>query len=189
MVLAICLLLLSIVLLCLELLIPSAGLLSAAAVISATGWIVAAFVYGGTNTGALAMAVTAVLCPVVFVIATRYWPKSYLGRAVLIGDAAHDHQRISAWTEERTRLIGRHGHTVSPMRPSGAIEVDGRQYDAVTEGMPLSARVEITVISLTGNSLVVTPRLPDPTGPFPDSSLSPAELERQIPDPFDEPLG
>ena len=194
MVFAICLLLLSIVLLCLELFIPSAGLLSVAAVISTIGWIVAAFVYGGTTMGALAMVVTAVIFPVAFVVATRIWPKTTLGRAVLIGDAAHDHQRASRWTEERTQLVGRHGKTISPMRPSGAIEVDGRQFDAVTEGRPLSAQTEITVISFLGNSLVVIPRIVDPTGEFPAAAASSAEpstaeLERQIPDPFDDPLG
>jgi len=169
--------------------VPSAGLLGIAAALCAIGWIAAAFVYGGPMMGAMALAATALLCPVVFVLATRIWPRTPIGRAILIGDAPQQGRESSAWIQQRAKLVGRRGRTVSPMRPSGAIEIDGHQYDAIADGTPLAAEVPITVTAVEGNSLIVAAVEPGGLIRTAVDRTGDDARDRQIPDPFEEPLG
>jgi membrane-bound serine protease (ClpP class) len=56
---------------------------------------------------------------------------------------------------ELAALKNRIGKTVSPMRPSGTIEIDGRRIDAMTEGVMLDAGVWVRCIGVRGTTVVV----------------------------------
>lgn len=169
----------------LELLLPSMGILTVAGVGSCLAWIITAFVYGGVGGGIGAIFVTAFVGVFLFEFATRWWPETKVGKAMLIGEPARSHLAGSPHAERRVALIGRSGHTLSPMLPSGAVEIDGQSYDAITDGMALERGVEIVVVSLVGNSLIVAPRPAAPASPNP----TPTENTTWVPDPFDDSLG
>jgi len=52
-------------------------------------------------------------------------------------------------------MVGRFGTTATPLRPSGAIEIDGQRLDVVTEGEFLAAGVTVRVLYVQGNRVVV----------------------------------
>jgi membrane-bound ClpP family serine protease len=58
---------------------------------------------------------------------------------------------------EVSPLVGRYGKTVTPLRPSGAAEFDGRRVDVVSEGMPVDAEAWIKCIEVKGARVVVRP--------------------------------
>ena len=60
-------------------------------------------------------------------------------------------------TGEESRLLGRFGLTVTPLRPSGAAEFDGRRVDVVSEGMPLDAGAWVKCVEVKGARVVVRP--------------------------------
>jgi membrane-bound ClpP family serine protease len=80
------------------------------------------------------------------------------------------------------QLIGRHGIAVTAMLPAGAIRIEGRTIDAISEGMTIEKNTPIEVIAVRGNHLVVRP-LAASTG---ESSAS--SIDAVIPDPFDDSL-
>lgn len=58
---------------------------------------------------------------------------------------------------------GRFGRTVTPMRPAGAVEIDGRRVDAVSEGPMIEAGVGVKCVAVRFGTLVVRPA-DTPTG-------------------------
>lgn len=56
---------------------------------------------------------------------------------------------------ELNLFAGREGTALTPLRPSGAAEVDGRRLDVVTEGEFVSAGAPVKVIKVEGTRVVV----------------------------------
>jgi membrane-bound serine protease (ClpP class) len=50
---------------------------------------------------------------------------------------------------------GRFGRTLTPMRPSGAVDFDGRRVDAMTEGVMLDANVWIKCVGVRAGTVIV----------------------------------
>jgi membrane-bound ClpP family serine protease len=178
------LLLAAILLLILEAFIPSGGLLSVLAGIGFAASIGAAFVTGGIQLGTAFMAGTTVALFVLLWMFIKWWPRSPLGRRILIRPP--DEQEILP--QKRTQLqqlVGQQGIAVTAMLPSGAIRVDGRTIDAVSEGMSIEKGAPVEVVAVRGNHLVVRPATAKP--PAGDRSPAPAG-DTIIPDPFDDSI-
>ena len=54
-------------------------------------------------------------------------------------------------------LLGQEGVTVSPLRPAGIVEIDGRRMDVVADSEFLGARVRVRVCVVEGTRVVVEP--------------------------------
>jgi membrane-bound serine protease (ClpP class) len=66
-------------------------------------------------------------------------------------------------------LKGRHGKTVTPMRPSGVVEFDGRRVDAMTEGLMIEAGAWVKCVEVRAGRVVV--RRVESPGDLADMSL------------------
>ena len=58
-------------------------------------------------------------------------------------------------------LVGKVGKAKSLMLPSGAIVIDGRVIDAVSEGMAIEAGQSVKVVEVRANRVVVRPLTPE----------------------------
>ena len=89
----------------------------------------------------------------------------------------------------RRELIGRIGVAKSQMLPSGAVKIDGRTFDAVSQGMAIDPGDRVVVLEVRGNRVVVRPAAPDetPTAARPDDILSKPIDELGI-ESLDDPL-
>jgi membrane-bound serine protease (ClpP class) len=58
---------------------------------------------------------------------------------------------------QKARLLGSSGVTLTPLRPSGAAELDGRRVDVVTDGVFVEAGKGLKVVSIEGARVVVEP--------------------------------
>ena len=168
-----------------EIFFPSGGLigfLAAAAIVAAT---VMAFRQSlSVGVGVLAGALVGV--PIVVAVAFQLWPKTAMGRRMLLMPPADDQiLPDSAKHRQLKNLIGRVGHAKSTMLPSGAVMIDGRLIDAMSEGMPIEIGQQVRVIEVRANRVVVRPV--DEQTPTRDASNP---LQRPMdsigPDPFGE---
>lgn len=191
---SICLLIAAIALLALELFIPSGGLLSFLAAVAALASIVVAFT-DGPRTGLLMLVVTLIIVPIVLTSAVRLWPQTPIGRLILIA-RPDDPDDVLPETEEYRglkSLIGKVGRCKSKMLPSGDIVIDGRTYDAVSEGMAIDIDATVKVVAVRTNRIVVrtTEEPIASTAPLP-ASEAPDVLSQPIDslgiEGFDEPL-
>jgi membrane-bound ClpP family serine protease len=53
------------------------------------------------------------------------------------------------------RLKGKVGKTVTPMRPSGSVELDGRRVDAITEGMMIAPGEWVRCVDVRAGRVIV----------------------------------
>jgi membrane-bound serine protease (ClpP class) len=56
---------------------------------------------------------------------------------------------------ELAALKGRYGVTATPMRPSGAVVIDGRRVDALTEGLMLDTGVGVKCVDVRAGRVIV----------------------------------
>jgi membrane-bound serine protease (ClpP class) len=61
-------------------------------------------------------------------------------------------------------LIGRRGRTLTPLRPAGSVDFDGRRLDGLSEGGYIDAGTPVSGVRVRGRYLVVRVQS-HPTGP------------------------
>ena len=172
----------SVLLLVMEVTIPSGGILGVLGVLAVLGSIVAAFLKVGVTAGIAFISVFAVLIPAMVFLLVRIWPMTPMGKRILIRQ-----QNGSDVIPQRIRnlreLIGQPGMAISPMLPSGAIRINGRNMDAVSDGIPINKGDLVEIVAVRGNHLVVRPS---------DRNKSTSGGRRSdeplIADPFDDPV-
>ena len=179
------LLLLALSLTVMEAFIPSGGVLAVAAALAFIASITTAFMYGGLQTGTLFMAGTGVLLPLLVWLLIKWWPKTPFGRRILIQPPRAD-ELLPPQHASLKQLVGRHGTALTAMLPAGAIRIEGRTIDAISEGMSIEKNSPIEVIAVRGNHLVVRP-LTASTEPPANPPSSPS-ADTVLPDPFDDSL-
>lgn len=52
-------------------------------------------------------------------------------------------------------LVGKEGRTMSMLRPTGKVLIDGKRYDAMTEGIFLEKDIPVKVIRVESNQVIV----------------------------------
>ena len=185
---AILLLVLGLGLAILEIFFPSAGILSflsASAILSA---IIVGF-WQGPATGIAILLVAVVGLPAVVILAFKWWPKTAVGRRMLLmsprsEDVLPDDPRM----DHLKSLVGQVGRAKCKMLPGGAIVIDGRTVDAVSEGMPIKAGQPVRVLEVRANRVVVRPLEEETPSPSAEDPLR-RPIDSVAPDPFEEPPG
>ena len=151
---SVALLVLGILLLILELFVPSGGVLGLLAGASVVASIVVAFSAGPIQ-GMVMMLVALIMLPLVVTGALKVWPHTPIGKRMLVqSPRAED---VVLVNEEFQRLIGKRGVAATKMLPSGSVRVDNKSYDAVSTGMPIDEGEGVQVIRVSGNHIVVQP--------------------------------
>ena len=153
---AVLLLILGISCLVLEMFIPSGGLLGVMAGLSIVGAIVLAFLSGPLAGMTMTLAVT-ILIPVMLALAVKFWPETPLGRMILLRRPQGSDEVLPQTEAYRTRnsLIGKRGVAKSQMLPSGVVMVEGKTYDAVSNGLPIDPGQNVRVIGIDTQRLMV----------------------------------
>ncbi len=184
---AIILLVLFYLLLVTEFLLPTGGLLGAAAVATLVAAIAIAFAHSwwlGISVTSFALLTT----PIVFVAMIRYWPHTPIGRRML--NRRPDDDPIEAPTSTAADgtplkdLVGRIGIAKSDLLPSGLVRIGNMKLDAVSTGMPIDNGTRVIVTSAEAGKIHVRAAHDDETEETPDLPQSPPSLEQPL-DSFD----
>jgi len=159
---AILLLIAGIVLMAAEAMIPSGGLLGVLAGIAFIASLILAF-QESPGTGFLFLAIAAVCVPTAVILGLNILPKTPIGKRLILEPPTPTSDSLSqnfasVAEQDFSQLLNKTGKTVTPLRPSGAIEIDDQRYSAVAEGDLIDDDVEIVVIKVEGNSIVVEPK-------------------------------
>jgi len=152
------LLLLGLALLFAEVFVPSGGVLGFLSIVSLVSGVIWAFYYRGPQAGFLFLVMTVVLAPVALVAAFRWWPKTPMGRRLLL-DVPTSEEVLPDTPQRRAlrQLVGKIGVAKSLMLPSGAVEIDGQAHQALSEGPAIEPGQRIRVIEVRGNRVLVRP--------------------------------
>ncbi len=184
------LMLLGIGLVCLEIFIPSAGLLGVMATAAVVASIIMGFMHS-TALGTILVLVATLVLPLIVGLGIKVWPHTPIGKMILIKRPESEKEVLPDTAEYglRERLVGKTGVAKTELLPSGDVVIDGQVYDAMSNGVAISAGQPVRVVDVNTQRLVVRPmsaaeKLADPT--LGDVLSTP--LERLGIEPFDDPL-
>jgi membrane-bound ClpP family serine protease len=144
-------------LLIVEVFIPSGGLIGFLAVGLLGVGVWQAFGVS-TTAGLLAILALILLLPVVFAVAVYLMPRTPLGRWMFLRPPAPDDVEPERTAGTRLdHLIGQFGRAITPLRPSGVVDFDGRRLDGLAEEGLIAPGTLVRAVHVRGGSLVVRP--------------------------------
>lgn len=147
----------------LEFLIPSTGVI---AIISGTllvSAVVVAFSVG-VGTGIIVLIVILLALPFAIMFMIQIWPNTPFGKLVFSRLPTREEvEPAPELTESLESLVGREGIARSKLLPAGSITIDGKHYDAVSDGMPIEKDQPVKVIAVKARRIFVRPVLQEQT--------------------------
>ncbi len=149
-------LLVGIALLVLEMFTPGVGAAGIGGLVCLVAVIVLQIGWGNPVAAALIIAIVLVLFILALLLFIRSFRLGRLSRSALVlrdaisGDAAEA-------KKEESSLLGRAGTTVTPLRPSGIAEFDGKRIQVSAEGAFIPAGSRVTVTGQNGLAVLVRP--------------------------------
>jgi membrane-bound ClpP family serine protease len=193
---AIALFLFGLFLVSLEAFIPSAGVLGLVAG-SVLVWSVYQGFVASTACGISLIVATVIALPLLFAGFVKWWPLTPLGKRMLISlpDDPDELLPDGEFYRQIQSQVGKRGTAVTDLLPNGRITIEGREFDAVTEGVLVDAGTPIEVTDVQGNRIIVRPLASSPAvvaTPEPESKEVSQDFSQASPDlevdPFDDPL-
>lgn len=171
------LLILGLSLACLEVFIPSGGVLGFLSVSSVLSAVALGFVQG-PGYGLATLGTALVVIPAAVAVALKALPHTPMGKRLMLALPKGEDVLPQTRLRELKKLIGKVGQAKSPLLPSGALAIEGRTINAQSDGTPIEVGQWVRVIDVRGNRVVVRPV--DQTPP----SAAPDDLSRPVDDPF-----
>ncbi len=150
---AVVLLILCAILLVFEIFIPSLGLLTATALLCLAGGIYI-FFQVSTTVGWIGVWTAVVLIPAVWVIVYKLLPKTSIGRVLELKKVEQAMGGIPD-QEHLESLMGQSGIVLTPLRPVGMCEFDGKKIVCVADTGYIEKQTQVKVIHVEGNKVIV----------------------------------
>ncbi|WP_422444136.1 NfeD family protein [Thermoanaerobacterium sp. DL9XJH110] len=144
---------LGILLLAIETFVPGFGVFGLAGIICIAGSIIIAFPDPGQALVSLIIAVIASGFIMYFV--ARYLVKTPAFDRLILGTKQDKSQGYVASHEDLSIYQGKKGTALTPLRPAGAVDFDGRRLDVVTEGEFIPAGSPVVAVKVEGSKITV----------------------------------
>jgi membrane-bound ClpP family serine protease len=145
------------VLLVAELFIPTGGILFVLAVASLVVGVGMTF-YTDPSAFVFILIAVVVGAPVVLGTAFYYWPKTPMGKRFFLASPDGDATLASTAVNQELELLrGHYGKTLSPLRPAGITDFNGRRVDTITEGVMIDAGQWVRCIDVQAGRVLVRP--------------------------------
>jgi len=141
-----------IIVIILEFIIPSAGLLAIIAIASLGYSITLAFQLSD-RIGIYFVIADLFLIPICIMIGSKLLAKSPL----TLRKTLDKKDGVVSQDMELVKLIGKQGIVVNTLRPAGRAEIDGQSFDVVSTGDYIEKGEEVIVSEVDGNRIVVKP--------------------------------
>jgi membrane-bound ClpP family serine protease len=169
---------LALLLMSLELFIPSGGLIGVGALVCLGLGLWNAF-QTSRRLGMVFLLVDFVVVPTTAIAALRLWVRSPLGRRFALAPPRPDEIDVSHAHHSAEDLVGSIGRALTPLHPCGHVQVDGRRRDGISESGLIADGARIRVVGVRSGQLVVR-SIESPAAeerPFANGDPSPSTLD------------
>ena len=147
-------LILGLLLLLLEVFIPSGGFIGICSIACLILCLWYAFAQS-LGLGVMFMVIDLVALPLTAGLAFSLWSRTPLGRRFFLKPPAPEEIEVSHADHHLESLVGRLGRTLTPLRPCGHVEIDGQRADALAEEGFLPAAEIVRVLRVRSGQVVV----------------------------------
>ena len=143
-----------------EVFVPSGGLITVVAVGSSVAGVYCLFRHD-TAWGVAGLGAMLLLGPMFFMFALKIWPSTPIGRRMM-GEPSPEvveaqRQRELARREQYLALLGAEAQVITDLRPVGIIEIDGQRYDALAQSSFVARGSKVKVTAVEGTQIRVRP--------------------------------
>jgi membrane-bound ClpP family serine protease len=143
-----------------EVFVPSGGLITVVAAGSSVAGVYCLFRYN-TTWGVAGAAAMLLLGPMFFMFALKIWPSTPIGRRMM-GEPPPEvveaqRQREMSRREQYMALVGAEATVITDLRPVGIIEIDGQRYDGLAQSSFVPAGSKVRVTAVEGTQIRVRP--------------------------------
>ncbi|MBL8892611.1 MAG: hypothetical protein JNL67_21725 [Planctomycetaceae bacterium] len=141
----------------LEMLLPSAGVLFVLSVLLAIAAVVFAFMHS-LYLGAAMVVILAISMPGLFALFSRIWPHTPLGKKLIISAPTPD--SVMPPSDKETglgQLKGEKAEVLSPMLPTGSVRIGDKTLVATSETGAIEVGQWVRVVRIQMNRLFVVP--------------------------------
>lgn len=90
-----------------------------------------------------------------FFLLIRFIPSTRAWRKFILFTKQEKELGYTVGTKDLKRLTGKEGIAITPLRPSGIVEANGKKLNALTRGEYVNSNTKIKIISVEGNKIVV----------------------------------
>lgn len=90
-----------------------------------------------------------------FFLLIRFIPSTRAWRKFILFTKQEKELGYTVGTKDLKRLTGKEGIAITPLRPSGIVEVNGKKLNTLTLGEYVDSNTKIKIISVEGNKIVV----------------------------------
>src|SRR3954468_10501701 len=130
------------------------------------------FVHGSMENALMALLSLCVGGPLLGGLLFYLWPYSPMGRKLIRASQEVNTVASMAGNVGLEALRGKVGRAVSPLRPSGVAEFDGRRIDVITEGLMVEAGQWVKCVEVRANKVLVRPADAPTLDDFENASFS-----------------
>lgn len=153
----------ALVLLVIDLFVPSAGILSLTAALVAVAGVVCLFTHD-TTWGLIGMVTVIVMGPALFLLGLKVMPHTPIGRQLIlrspgVGDEDDDEDGPIGLPSPNAlaALVGQEGEVLTELRPIGTVRIGESRYDALSETTWLPAGTRVRVVHAEAMQIRVRP--------------------------------
>lgn len=158
----------------LELFVPSGGLIGLSAVVCLGLGIWKAF-QSSNSLGMTFVLIEFIAVPLTAIVAFRLWVRSPIGRRFLLAPPSEDEIDVSHTGGRGDGLAGAEGRAMTPLRPSGHVEIRGRRYDGMAESGLIAEGSRVRVVRVRSGQLIVRPVEASSVAPAPAPAARPPD--------------
>lgn len=140
------------ILLVIEAIVPGFGLPGISGIILVIlGTILA---MGSLSTALMSISIAIIITAIITMLLVKYGHRSpFLDKIVLTTHQKDEEGYLSSFTKDE--YLGKEGITISELRPSGIIEIDGKRLDALSDGTFIPKQTNIEVVRVEGSKIIV----------------------------------
>ena len=143
------------VLLIIEMFLPGIGIAGVSGLISLVAVVVMQLGWGNPRVAIYIIAITLLIIVLGLVWIIRSLQRGKLSKSFLVLNAQSDGESVPEIKNAKQELIGKSGITVTPLRPSGMAEIEGKRVDVLTAGAFIERGKRVVVIKAEGMHILV----------------------------------
>lgn len=144
-----------VLILLLEIFIPSHGVLCIAGLSFLVAGIVKTFDYGGREAGMIAVMACLIFLPTFAFFAIKYWKYTPIGKRIAPPNPQLTLEDTSIPVEELQSFVGQTGVSKTPLRPVGICEFNGKRVSCVAEFGMIDTGTTVEGLQRKGANLTV----------------------------------
>ncbi len=100
-----------------------------------------------------------ILLPATFSLAMYLWPKTPMAKRIFLTPPAPEEIEASHAPDRLEHLIGQFGKALTPLRPAGLVDFEGRRIDGASEGELIASGTLVQAVQIRSGRLIVRPAI------------------------------